>query len=80
MEECNITMTCSKGCMHNKCKEGSRNSKRVIFCSNKTKSCGFLSDSKKDLNTIINKKITGAISCQEKKGKATVNKFKALSV
>eukprot|EP00957_Ditylum_brightwellii_P039292 2972083-Ditylum_brightwellii.AAC.1 len=34
----------------------------------------------KDLNTIIKEKIDEAFSCQEKKGKADLNKFEALSI
>eukprot|EP00957_Ditylum_brightwellii_P091201 6943535-Ditylum_brightwellii.AAC.1 len=42
-------MACIKGCTHHACKKGSYDSKRVIFCSNKTKLHGFLSNNKKDL-------------------------------
>eukprot|EP00957_Ditylum_brightwellii_P056894 4313289-Ditylum_brightwellii.AAC.1 len=34
----------------------------------------------KDMNMIINKKIAEAFSCQEKKEKADLNKFEALSI
>eukprot|EP00957_Ditylum_brightwellii_P060577 4599635-Ditylum_brightwellii.AAC.1 len=43
-------------------KGGSCNDKKVHFCGNKTKLHGFLSDNKKDLNTIIDKKISKAFS------------------
>eukprot|EP00957_Ditylum_brightwellii_P051039 3870068-Ditylum_brightwellii.AAC.1 len=80
MEECNITTACSKGCMCHECKEGSCDDKKVCFWCSKAKLCGFLSNKSKDLNIIINGKITKAFSCQEKKEKAYLNEFKAISI
>eukprot|EP00957_Ditylum_brightwellii_P188581 14356344-Ditylum_brightwellii.AAC.1 len=66
--------------MHHECKEESHKSKKVYFCSTKAKLPGFLSDKSEDLNITIDMKIAKAFSCQEKKEKTNLNKFKALSI
>eukprot|EP00957_Ditylum_brightwellii_P174356 13274491-Ditylum_brightwellii.AAC.1 len=73
-------MAHSKGCLHNEHKGGSRNDKKVCFCSNKAKSCGFLSDKSKDPNNILDKKTAKPFSHQKKKEKDKLNKFEALSI
>eukprot|EP00957_Ditylum_brightwellii_P201623 15326445-Ditylum_brightwellii.AAC.1 len=77
--EYNIKINWHKGRTYHECKERSCKSKNVCFHNNKTKLCEFLSDKKKDLNMIIDKKIAAAFSHQEKKEKVDLNKFEALS-
>eukprot|EP00957_Ditylum_brightwellii_P176277 13422046-Ditylum_brightwellii.AAC.1 len=60
-EECNIIMTCNKGHTCHECEEESHNNKKVCFQSDKIKWCGFSSDDKNDLNTIIDAKIAKAM-------------------
>eukprot|EP00957_Ditylum_brightwellii_P098339 7493221-Ditylum_brightwellii.AAC.1 len=65
--------------MRHECKGRFCDSNKVYFCCNKTKLHSFSSNSSKDLNIIIDKKITKAFSHQEKKEKAKLNKLKTLS-